>query len=234
MNKEQAIEALKAVATDDHFKKLSRFGIEDSKALGVKVPDIRQLARKIGKNYPLAVELWNSEIHEAHLLAAFIADSQNITEIYFDKIVYSFDSWDVCDLTCDILSETPFAEKKMYEYANNELEFVKRTAFVLMCYFAVHHKKKNDDFFYPLLVLIERESWDERNFVRKAVNWALRQIGKRNEALRQKAIETAERILKQDTKTAKWIANDALRELRNEKIIARVMKKTRTKNETSR
>ncbi|VBB43447.1 conserved hypothetical protein [uncultured Paludibacter sp.] len=226
MTVEQVIEELKQISSLEHLQKLSHFGIEDSKALGVKIPDLRLLAKKIGKNHLLALELWKTDVHEAHLLASMIADANSISEKDFDWIVDTFDSWDKCDCTCDLLVETPFAEDKMYQYADNECVFVKRTSFVLMCYFAVHKKKKPDDFFYPLLNLIEREAWDERNFVRKAVNWALRQIGKRNEYLRLKAIETAERILKQETKSARWIANDALRELRNEKVIARVRKKT--------
>lgn len=219
------IEELKELSSQAHLEKLAHFGIESSKALGVKVPDLRKFAKIIGINHPLAEELWwKTDIHEARLLASMVADPKKITEFDFDKIVSNFDSWDICDSTCDILSSTPFAVDKIFQYADNEEVFIKRTSFVLMCYFAVHDKKKNDDFFYPLLDLIEREAWDNRNFVRKAVNWALRQIGKRNENLRLKAIEKAEQILKQNTKSARWIANDALRELHNEKIIARTIK----------
>lgn len=153
-----------------------------------------------------------------------IADAKKITEKDFDDIVSSFNSWDVCDLSTEILYNTPFAENKIFQYADSKEVFVKRTSFVLMCYYAVHNKVKTNDFFYPMFDLIEREAWDDRNFVRKAVNWALRQIGKRNEHLRLKAIQTAERILEQNTKSARWIANDALRELNNEKVIARTLK----------
>ena len=205
---------------------MAHLGIETNTALEVSIPNLRKLAKKIGKNHSLAEELWwKTDIHEAHILASFIADAIKITENDFDRIVKQFDSWDVCDLSSEILSKTIFAETKMIQYSDNQEVFVKRTSFVLMCYFAVHFKQKPDDFFYPLFEIIEKEAWDDRNFVRKAVNWALRQIGKRNEHLRLKAIETAERILMQDTKSARWIAKDALRELRNEKVIERTRKK---------
>lgn len=226
MNLTQTIEALKGLSSSDHYEKLSRFGIENKNALGVKLPDIRKLAKKIGKNHALAMEIWNTcDVHEALLLAPMIADIQQLTEKEFDDVVYRFNSWDLCDCTCDFLMLSPFAETKTYQYADNESVFVKRTAFVLMCSFAAHDKRKTDEFFYPLLDLVEKNAWDERNFVRKAVNWALRQIGKRNEQLRLKSIETAERILAQNTKSARWIAGDALRELRSEKVINRVRNK---------
>lgn len=225
MTLNQVIDELNLLADKDHLAKLARFGIESKSALGVKIPDLRKLSKKIGKNQSLAEDLWwKTNIHEAHLLAPMIAEIDKITETDFDKIVKSFYSWDLCDCTCYYLSITPFAEEKIFEYADNEEVFVKRTAFVLMCDFAVYGKQKSNEFFYPLFDLIEREAWDERNFVRKAVNWALRQIGKRNEYLRLRAIETAERILQQNTKSARWIATDALRELRNEKVIARTLK----------
>ena len=214
MDVNEVIQELKKLSTPEHFSNYARFGIPDKNALGVKVPDIRKLAKKIGKNHPLAMELWKSDVHEAKVLAPMIADAKLITEEDFDWIVSTFYSWDLCDGSCRMLSETLFAEIKITEYADSQDEFVKRTAFVLMCSFAVHHKEKPDEFFYPLFELIEREAWDNRNFVRKAVNWALRQIGKRNDHLRLKAIETAERIKLQDTSSARWIANDALRELR--------------------
>lgn len=225
MTLNQVIDELNLLANKDHLAKLDRFGIESSSALGVKIPDLRKLSKKIGKNHLLAEELWwKTDIHEAHLLAPMVAEIQKITENDFDAIVSSFYSWDLCDCTCYYLAMTSFAERKIFEYADNEEVFVKHTAFVLMCDFAVYGKPNNNEFFYPLLNLIEREAWDDRNFVRKAVNWALSQIGKRNEHLRLKAIETAERILQQNTKSARWIANDALRELHNEKIIARTLK----------
>ncbi|MDR3651889.1 MAG: DNA alkylation repair protein [Paludibacter sp.] len=216
---------LKLLATLDHFTKLSHFGIEDSKALGVKIPLIRQLAKKIGKNHDLALKLWNTEVHEARLLASMIESPELVTEKQFDKWVSDFDSWDICDQCCGLLGNTQFALQKIDEYSTRSEEFVKRTAFVLMCEQAVHHKDVENELFYYFLGIIEREACDNRNFVRKAVNWALRQIGKRNEVLRLRAIETAENIIKQESKSARWIANDALRELKNEKVIERLNRK---------
>lgn len=221
----QVVEELKKLSSEETLDKLSHFGIENSTALGVKVPDIRKLAKRIGINHTLALELWNIDIHEAHLLASMIAEPKLITENDLDKIVSHFNSWDTCDISCDLIYQTPYALDKIYQYADSEYEFVKRTAFALICNYAFYSKKNSDEFYYPFLELIEREAWDDRNFVKKAVNWALRQIGKRNEALRLKAIETAERILKQDTKSARWIAKNALKELNDEKIVTRVRSK---------
>ncbi len=225
MNVDEVLEKLKSLATEDHLSKLSHFGINDPTALGIKVPLLRILAREIGKNHELAIELWSTGVHEARLLASMIEDPRKIVEKQFDAWVSEFDSWDICDQTCSILGKTPFAVQKINDFSTRPEEFVKRTAFVLMCEQAVHHKNIEVEAFYPFLEIIEREAWDERNFVRKAVNWALRQIGKRNEALRIKAIDTCERIMSQDTKSAHWIAKDALRELNTKEIILRINKK---------
>ncbi len=216
---------LKALSTPEHYAKLSYFGIKDDKAFGVKIPLVRELAKKIGKNHELALNLWKTEIHEARLLGTMIDDPKLVTENQFDSWVRDFNSWDMCDQCCSLLGKTPFALDKINEYSTSKDEFVKRTAFVLICEQAVHHKDVDNEQFYQFLELIEREAWDERNFVRKAVNWALRQIGKRNETLRLKAIETGERILQQNSKSARWIATDALRELNDAKIIERLNKK---------
>lgn len=222
MTVHEVIIELKALATQDHFSKLAYFGIKDTNAVGVKVPLIRQLAKKIGENHELALELWKTEIHEARLLATMIDDFKLITESQVDSWVADFNSWDICDQSCNLFVRTTFCRQKIVEYSTSSDEFVKRTAFVLICEVALHDKKAEDSEFYPFLDLIIREAWDERNFVRKAVNWALRQIGKRNESLRLKAIETAENLLVQNSKSARWIASDALRELKNDKTIAMV------------
>ena len=222
---EEVISELKSLATADHFAKLAHFGIENSKALGVKMPLMRQLAKSIGVDHELALELWATEIHEARILASMIENPKTMTEKQFDSWVNDFDSWDMCDVCADLLAKTPFVFQKIEEYSLHSKEFVKRTAFTLMCELAFHDKKMTAEMYFPFFEIIEREAWDERNFVRKAVNWALRQTGKRNEILRLKAIETAERILNQGSKSARWIASDAIRELTNEKVIMRVMKK---------
>lgn len=216
---------LKRLSTPDHYAKLSHFGINNHRAYGVKVPLIRNLAKIIGKNHDLALELWETEVHEARILASMIADPKLLTERLLNQWVNDFDSWDICDQTCTLIIKTSFANQKIYEFALSNDEYVKRTAFTLMCGIAVHDKNASNDSFLPYLLLIEREAWDERNFVKKAVNWALRQIGKRNEELRVIAIDTSVRILNQNTKSAQWIARDALRELNDSKIIARISKK---------
>ncbi|MEI8086482.1 MAG: DNA alkylation repair protein [Paludibacter sp.] len=215
----EIIDELKSLSSPEHFAKLAHFGIKDSKAIGIKIPILRQLAKRIGKSHELALQLWATEIHEARLLATMIENVKEVSEKQFDDWVHDFDSWDICDQTCNLFVRTPFVYPKIDDYSNNKAEFVKRAAFVLMCQVALHNKKATNESFYPFFDLIEREAWDERNFVRKAVNWALRQIGKRNEILRLKVIETAERIMNQETKSARWIATDALRELKNEKVI---------------
>ncbi|MBP1663429.1 MAG: hypothetical protein H6Q19_569 [Bacteroidetes bacterium] len=225
MKVDEIISDLHKLACEDHYNKLSKFGIPDNKALGVKMPDLRRLAKKIGKNQETGFALWKTDIHEVRLLASMIMDGRLLKENEFDSLVYDFDAWDICDCTCIMLQPSVFARNKIDEYADSQYEYVKRAAFVLICQFAIHDKKKNDDFFLPLLKIIEREASDDRNFVKKAVNWALRQTGKRNEYLRIKAIETANNILKQNTKSARWIANDAIRELNDGKIIDRTRKK---------
>lgn len=207
---------LKALGNTEHHAGMRRFGIENSKALGVKVPELRILAKTIKTNHTLALELWQTGIHEARILATFIADPGQVTLELMDAWTNEFNSWDVCDQACgNLFDRTPFVLKKIKEYSRSEREFVKRAGFVLMAEYAVHNKTAEDKVFLSFLPIIEREAWDERNFVKKAVNWALRQIGKRNTALLKAAVDTAERIVQKDSKAAKWIAKDALRELTN-------------------
>jgi len=224
-SRDNVLSELKLLATPEHFSKLSHFGINDANALGIKIPLLRTFAKKIGKNHNLAIELWSTQIHEARILASMIESPNVITENQFDTWVSDFNSWDICDQCCSVFGSTRFALQKIEEYSTSNEEFVKRTAFVLMCNEAVHHKQVGNEQFYRYLEIIEREAWDNRNFVRKAVNWALRQIGKRNEVLRLKAIETAVLIQNQDSKSARWIATDALRELKCDKVIERSKKK---------
>jgi 3-methyladenine DNA glycosylase AlkD len=226
MNLDEVLIQLKQLSTPAHFAKMSHFGINAEKALGVKVPLLRQLAKKIAENHDLALELWATEIHEARLLAGMIEIPSLITETQFDLWVNDFDSWDLCDSVCDVLVKTPFVLQKIELFSNHEQEFVKRTAFTLMCKLAFHDKKAANGLFSHFYSLIEREAWDDRNFVRKAVHWALRQIGKRNELLRLEGVDVANRILQQNTKSSRWIANDALRELNDNKIILRVKAKS--------
>lgn len=193
-----------------------RFGITPkTEQLGISIPFLRHLAKAHRKNHELALALWASDVHEARLLAAFIDDPAKVTRTQMDAWARSFDSWDLCDQVCgNLFDRTPFALQKAHQWSARKGEFVKRAGFVLMAALAVHAKGLPDVVFRDFLPLIRHEATDDRNFVRKAVNWALRQIGKRNPRLRCAAIAEANTIAKIDSRAARWIATDALRELR--------------------
>ncbi len=193
---------------------MSRFGIQTGKAFGVSIPQIRVLAKKIGTNHELAQQLWVSEIHETRILASMVDDPARVSEEQMEKWAIEFDSWDVVDGCCgNLFDKTKFAVRKAHEWSKRREEYVKRAGFVLMAELAVHDKKAADKTFLDFLPLIVREASDERNFVKKAVNWALRQIGKRNTVLNAAAIKTCAKIRDLDSGSAKWVAADALREL---------------------
>jgi 3-methyladenine DNA glycosylase AlkD len=202
---------------------MARFGINTARAYGVSIPTLRKLAKETGRDHELAMELWRSGVHEARILAAYIADPRVLTEEQMESWVLDFDSWDICDQVCSSLFDrTALAHTKAVEWAGREKEFVKRAGFALMAALAVHDKSAPDSAFRGFLAEIKRASADERNYVRKAVNWALRQIGKRNASLNRHAVKAAEDILKIDSKAARWVARDALRELTSEKVRARI------------
>ena len=199
---------------------MARFGIDPKNAYGISMPKLRDLAKKIGKDHALAKGLWSSGVHEARILASIIDDPFLVTEAQMERWVLDFYSWDVCDQCCmNLFSKTEFAYRKAIEWSGRKEEFVKRAGFALMACLAVHDKRKASDCrLEKFLPIIRRESWDGRNYVRKAVNWALRQIGKRNRDLNGKAIRTAREIMSLDSESAKWIASDALRELLSDAI----------------
>ena len=181
--------------------------------------DLRTLAREIGRDHTLAGELWDTGIHEARILASIVDDPKAVTEEQMEKWVADFDSWDVCDQCCgNLFDKTPFAAGKVVEWSGREAEFEKRAGFSLMAYTTTHNKKAPDADFLPYLEIIKREATDERNYVKKAVNWALRQVGKRNARLNQAAIETAKEIATISSRSARWVAADALRELTGEAV----------------
>jgi len=198
---------------------MSRFGIPTDNALGIPTPVLKKLAKEIGRDQALAQDLWSSGIHEARSLAALIGDANKISERQIERWVKEIDSWDVCDGCCWYLfNRTPFAYRKAMEWSRRNEEFVKRAGFALMASLAVHDKTAPDGKFLRFLPVIKREAKDDRNFVRKAVNWALRQIGKRNLKLNRAAIQTAREIRRLDSRSARWIAADALRELAGEAV----------------
>ena len=221
-------EKLESLKNPKNVEGMARFGIKPkTKVLGISIPELRKLAKEIKINNELSQKLWDLEIHEARLLAIFIADYKNLTEEQMDKWVSDFDSWDITDQACgNLFDKTNFAYKKVFEFSKREEEFVKRTAFALMAALSVHNKEMKNEKFIKFFPLIKKASNDERNFVKKAVNWALRQIGKRNKKLNKEAIKIAKEILndikRAPSKSAKWIASDAIRELTNEKLLKRI------------
>jgi 3-methyladenine DNA glycosylase AlkD len=194
---------------------MARFGIRPAHVLGISMPTLRKMAKEIGRNQTLSLELWASDIHEARILASMLGEPRLVTPQQMDAWVNDFDSWDVCDQVCgNLFDRTPYAYQKAVEWCHEEKEFVRRAGFVMMAELAVHDKKAQDEAFLQFFPLIIQYARDQRNFVKKAVNWALRQIGKRNSRLHPLALECANEILKMDSKTAQWIAKDAMRELR--------------------
>jgi 3-methyladenine DNA glycosylase AlkD len=202
---------------------MARYGIDASHAHGVTAPVLHRMAKEIGRDHALALDLWASGVREARLLAALIDNPKQVTEDQMERWAADMTSWDVCDCCCNYLFiRTPFAHEKAAEWSGRDAEFVKRAGFVLMACLAVHDRRASDEAFLAFLPLIRRESVDDRNFVRKAVNWALRQIGKRNQPLNAAAIATAEAIRAEGTRAGRWIAGDALRELTSEKVQSRL------------
>ena len=223
MTVDEVLSRLKALANPANAAGMARFGINPHNTLGISIPALRRLAREIGRDHALAQALWETDIHEARLLACFIADPKQVDDSLMERWAHDFDSWDVCDQCCsNVFDKTPLAYAKAIEWSVRPEEFVKRAGFVIMAALAVHDKKRNDADFIALLPLIARESSDERNFVRKAVNWSLRQIGKRNAALNHAAQNTARHIQRLDSKAARWIAADALRELTSAAVQAKL------------
>jgi 3-methyladenine DNA glycosylase AlkD len=214
---------LKSLANPDNVAGMARFGISAKNTLGVPMPVLRSMGKRIGRDHGLALELWASGLHEARILAALVDDPALVTEEQMEQWVGELDSWDVCDQLCsNLLDKTPMAVEKARTWSRHPETFVKRAGFVLMAALSVHDKKSPDRLFLSFLPLIRREAKDERNFVKKAVNWALRQIGKRNLALNRAALKTAEKIIRSKSPAARWIAADALRELNDPKILKRL------------
>jgi 3-methyladenine DNA glycosylase AlkD len=205
---------LKTLSDPKAVEGMARFGINPTNTYGVSIPNLRKIAKEAGRNHILAQQLWESGIHEARILAGIIDDPKTVSEEQMETWVREFDSWDVCDQCCsNLFDKTEFAHKKAFEWSKRKEEFVKRAGFVLMAALSVHDKGLEDEKFLKFLPVIKREADDERNFVKKAVNWALRQIGKRNSTLNKAALKAAKEIQAMDSKSAKWISSDALREL---------------------
>jgi 3-methyladenine DNA glycosylase AlkD len=214
MNPIGIVRTLRSLGRRRNIEGMARFGIRGRNILGVPKPALDRLARSLGKDHALALRLWSTGVHEARILAALIEDPAKTTSAQMEKWVKGLDSWDLCDACCGhLFDRTAFAVRKAYSWSRRKREYEKRAGFVLMACLAVHDKRAPDRLFLSFLPVIRREAWDDRNFVKKAVNWALRQIGKRNRRLNRAAVREARNLGKGSSPSAHWIASDALREL---------------------
>jgi 3-methyladenine DNA glycosylase AlkD len=217
------LKKLETLANPKAVEGMARYGINPENTYGVSIPNLRKMAKEIRVDHALAQRLWASGIHEARILASMVDDPEMVTEEQMEAWANDFDSWDVCDGCCmNLFEKTEFAYQKAVEWSSKDKEFIKRAGFVLMARLAVSDKKAKDERFERFFALIKRESSDNRNFVKKAVNWALRQIGKRSPNLNRKALGIAGEIQSLDAKSAKWIAADAIRELASEAVQKRL------------
>lgn len=225
----EVITDLEGMANPAYIAQMEYFGIKaGTKALGIKNEVLKRYAKSIGRSQELANELWNCDYHEAKLLALHIAEPKKFTEALAEKWTSECYSWDLVDgVGLKIMPNTPFALQKIAEWTLRQPEFEKRMGFATMVGVTIHNKKIEDEILATFFPILEREAWDDRNFVKKAVNWALRQLGKRNLALNEQAIAVAERIKTQDFKSARWIASDALRELNSPAVMGRLARKQR-------
>jgi 3-methyladenine DNA glycosylase AlkD len=217
------LRSLGELADPARLEGMARFGIDTSNAIGVTVTELRRIARGLGRDHGLATELWASGVHEARILASIVDDPDAVTERQMESWVREFGSWDLCDQVCmNLFDRTPFAFDKALEWSAREPEFEKRAGFALMASAAVHRKDRPDRDFHAFLPRIRAEATDERNYVKKAVSWALRQIGKRSASLHARAIRTAHQIETIDARPARWIARDVLRELESPAVLERL------------
>ena len=230
MNAEEVLAKLKSLGDPKNVVVMERSGIVAPKSFGIRTPVLKQFAKEVKKQaedqHALAQQLWETGSFEARAVAFWIDDPKQVTKKQMDAWAKDFDNWATVDGTCNYLfARTPFAYEKAVEWAGKKPEFLKRAGFTMMACLAVHDKKASDEKLAAFLPVIEKHSDDDRNFVKKAVNWALRQIGKRSLYLNNLAVETAERIKLQNTRSARWIASDALRELKSPKVLDRLRKK---------
>jgi len=217
---------LKAKAKPGQLEGMERYGMVREKRLGISIPDLRKMAKELGKDHELALKLWETGFQESRILASMIDHPDEVTEQQMEDWVKDINSWDVCDQVCmNLFEKIPFARKKLIEWSTREEEFVKRTAFSLIACLAWYDTQSPDKDFIQLLPIIKRGATDERNFVKKAVSWALRNIGKRNATLNNSALNTAREIHKMDSKVARWIASDVIRDLEGEPVQRRLKRK---------
>jgi len=225
------IDRLKTMGDPEALAGMARYNIRSDRSFGVSIPKLRKLGKELGRDHELAARLWAAGIRETMILAALVDDPDLITEEQMEAWVLDFYDWEVCDQCCmNLFEKTPYAAPKAVAWSARPEEFVKRAGFVLMARLAVSDKKAPDQVFEAFLPLIVREATDDRNLVKKEVNWALRQIGKRNLALNARAVTTARRIQKTDQRAARWIAKDALAELTGPAVLERLRAKEKSKD----
>ncbi|MEW6716390.1 MAG: DNA alkylation repair protein [Chloroflexota bacterium] len=214
---EEVMEKLRAVAKPENLAGMNRYGMTVEKRLGVSVPEMRRIAKEVGKDHGLALELWKTGISEAMMIASMVDVPKEVTEEQMEEWVIDFNSWDVCDQVCmNLFEKVPFVWKKIRDWAEREEEYVKRAAFALIACLAWHDKEIEDQAFVNLMPVIKAGATDGRNYVKKAVSWALRNIGKRNVKLNRIAKQVAEELGEVDSPSAKWVALDAIRDLNSE------------------
>lgn len=220
------IARLEALASPANAAGMARFGIRGARVLGVPVRTLRAIARETGRSHALAEELWASGIHEARILASIVAEPKRVDRAQMERWVADLDSWDLCDQCCtNLWVRTPFAHDTALEWSEREQEFVKRAGFVLMAQVASKDKTAPVELLQRYLARIEAAADDEHNFVKKAINWALREIGKRSPELNAAAIALARRLLAAESRAARWVGSDALRELTSEKVAQRIVRR---------
>lgn len=225
---DDVLKRLESLGSEKNRAGMARYGINTDRAYGVSVREIRLIARNIKRDHALAKDLWATGRHEARILAGFIADPAAMTRADCDAWVAQVDSWDLCDQLSKLFEKTPFRDELIADWIADEREFVRREGFAVLVARTVHDKKTPDRAFLPYLKLIGRHATDDRNFVKKAVNWALRQIGKRSLALHGPALDLAEKLASSDDKTARWIGRDAARELNSPAVIEALKRKAGT------
>lgn len=209
----------------ENVEGMARFGITGKKVLGIQIYKLRDMAKSIGRNHELARQLWDSGVHEARMLAVFVEEVDKVTQRQMNKWADGFESWDDTDQACtSLFDKTPHAWRKVKEWSKKKDLFVKRAAFSIIAGLAVHDKKARDEDFIKLFPIIKKASTDDRNYVKKAVSWALRNIGKRNKKLNKESIKFAKELLNSNSKSAKWIGSDAFRELTSGKVQKRLKK----------
>ena len=226
MKYDNIIKKLESMGSQKNVEGMARFGIVHEKNFGVSVTDIRKFAKTIGKNHELALKLWDSKIRDAQMVAVCIEDPKTVSEDQVERWLKDIKAWDLCDHCCGhLFDKTPFAYKKAKEWTKRRPEFEKRAGFSLIAWLAVHDKKVDDSIFESFLLNIKKGATDERNYVKKAVSWALRSIGKRNWNMNKKALKTAFELKEIDTKSSRYIANESIRELTSEKVKIKLNRK---------